>query len=76
MFDFVRIISKINSAVTIIPKIVGVSAMNSGRSEDPVKSIHRSIASDWQKIGKDMERGLTQYDRALTEQVKVGGSNK
>lgn len=67
-FHFVRIISKINLAVAAISKIIGMSAMNIYRKNNSVKCTRGSIASDWRNIGKDMERGLTQYDRGLTSQ--------
>ncbi|MDC6398038.1 hypothetical protein [Lactiplantibacillus pentosus] len=76
MFNFARIISKINPANTIMPRIVNLFSMNSNHVINPAKSAQRSIASDWRKIGEDMERGLIRYDRDLTRRTKFNGFSK
>lgn len=76
MFNFVRIISRINVAVTAVPKVVKAFSVNSQNIRGSESSDRRSIASDWRKIGQDMERGLIQYDRELTRRAKISGTNK
>ncbi|BDZ30584.1 hypothetical protein RA086_05385 [Lactiplantibacillus sp. WILCCON 0030] len=76
MFNFVRVISRINVAVTAVPKVVKAFSVNPKNIRGSESSDRRSIASDWRKIGQDMERGLIQYDRELTRRAKISGTNK
>lgn len=76
MFNFVRIISKINPAITIMPKIANIFSIDVKSTIDSSKSARHSIANDWRKIGRDMERGLVKYDRDLTRHPKISGTNK
>lgn len=76
MFDIAKIISKINVTNTIIPRLVKPFSIDDKIVLKPAKSTRHAIDNDWRKVGKDMTRGLIQYDSGLARHAKINGLKK
>ncbi|WP_432375545.1 hypothetical protein [Lactiplantibacillus pentosus] len=76
MFDIAKICSKINAVNTIISRMVKLFSIDDKPVFKPAKSARHAIDNDWRKVGKDVTRGLIQYDSELARHAKINGVKK